>query len=97
MKNTNTKIPFDWITFDRMAAENPDLDVLGTFSFDHLYGEDMEKMLSLAYDSTRKLQASLAYSFRVLEHLTRLRLRELNLKADVVDFPSTGNSPETLQ
>lgn len=92
---TEKKQPFTWEAFEAMAAANPDLDILTTFSFEHLYGDEMEAVVRRAFDSTIQLKASLAYSYRLLEHLARLQLRELTPKAGVVPFP--GSDGSTLQ
>ena len=92
---TLTKTPFTWEAFEVMSDKNPDLDILATFSFEHLYGDEMEAVVRRTFDSTIQLKASLAYSLRLLEHLTRLQLREITPKAGVVPFP--GGDGSTMQ
>lgn len=71
------KQPFTWEAFEAAAAENPNLDILSEFSFDHLRGAELETMIERAYTAATHLKACLAYSFRVLEELTKQRLNNL--------------------
>jgi hypothetical protein len=89
------KQPFSFELFNSMADENPDLDILTAFSFEHLYGDDLQEVVRSAYELSLYYKAKLAYSYRMLEHLTRLQLRESAPKAEVFEFPDSQG--RTLQ
>ena len=82
------KQQFTWNALERMAEANPDqeIDLFSAFTFDHLEGAELDEVIERAAQTALYFKTWLAYAYRLLGLLTRLKAGDRGPKADVFKF-----------